>query len=68
MNIQKLVTNKTLTLNLLENDNLVDCAICDIGKPMIAIADLWWNSVSVIDFRISRLSLMLHLSFNFCDF
>lgn len=46
MNLQRLINNKSLTLLLMKNKDVVGRADLDIGKPMIAVADLW-NCVSL---------------------
>lgn len=54
-NIQRLISKKTLNLSLCNKNEkkLVDCAVWDIGKPMIAVADLWWSNVSLSLFIFS---------------
>ncbi|KAK6642415.1 hypothetical protein RUM43_003917 [Polyplax serrata] len=41
MSLQRLKNNKILTLILTKNEEKIDSADIDIGKPMIAVADLW---------------------------
>lgn len=56
-NLQKLVCAKTLTLSLRKkNGELVDCAVWDIGKPMIAVADLWWENENCEERRVHDVS------------
>ncbi|EEB12678.1 hypothetical protein Phum_PHUM197620 [Pediculus humanus corporis] len=40
-NVQRLIKDKSLTLHLMKNDEIVDTAFIDVGKPLIAVADLW---------------------------